>query len=171
MLKSVRYRNDAKIIFGVGLVLCALACVVYGVLMLPAVKGVEFQWEYLAIIGGTAVAFALASLLFCCIGAAYASREKREEEAQEQNLALAVEPLEVVPTPCEKIAETEAPASVDCTENDPLAKNPLLSLDVKKAAKIAVPAVAACVLISACSKNAKYAKQAKKRKDLYRWLG
>lgn len=176
MKKSVRYRSDAKILLGVGLLLGAIGCAIYGILLIPEVKGVSFEWEYLAIAGGTTLAFVMISLFFFWIGGIHARRERVEEELQERYPELALEPEDqpIVIAQRDTSVTINVPASVDCTEDDPLNAQCVLALDgktVKKVAKIAVPAIAACTIAVLWSKNAKNAKSAKKRRDFYRWLG
>ncbi len=169
MQKSVRYRSDAKMILGIGLLLCAIACAVYGVLLIPAVKGIKFEWEYLAIIGGAAVLFALISLYLLCLSNACARREEKLE-AMRRNTELAVEPEPEQEsgesTPCLTL---EIKAGVDCTKGDPLKK--LDAEKLKKIGSIAVPVAAVAVAALAIRSNSKYARRAKKRRDVYRWLG
>ena len=92
----------------------------------------------------------------------------------DENLGLAVEDLSVKDLYGENAVMIELPASVDCTRA-PVASQKLdIKLDaatVKKVAKIAVPVVAVLAVGVALSSNAKYAKQAKRRKQFYRWLG
>ena len=175
MLKSVRYRNDAKLILGIGLVLCALGCAVYGVLLIPAVKGIKFQWEYLAIAAGVAMIFVLISLYMLCLSSAWAKREKKKEALQaEENLGLAVENLSAEALYGENAVMIEVPASVDCARAPIVTEKLDVKLNVatvKKVAKIAVPVVAALALGAALASNANHAKQAKRRKQFYRWLG
>ena len=173
MLKSVRYRSDAKLILGVGLVLCALACAAYGILMIPEVKGIDFQWEYLAIIGGAAVLFVLISVYLFCRAAVWARRERKEEELQDSCLELAVEETGET-SPVEGAILIRIPESVDCRERAPkkLKLPEKINMEtVKKVGKVAVPVAAACAVVAMASSNAKYRKQAKHRKQLYRWLG
>ena len=171
MLKSVRYRSDAKLILGIGLVLCALGCAVYGILLIPAVKGVKFEWEYLAIAAGMALIFVLISLYMLCLSRVWAKREKKQETLQDENLALAVESNCVG---CEGAVLIRIPESINCTDA-PVQKIKLpkkINMEiVKKVGMIAVPVAAACVVAAALASNAKYAKQAKRRKQFYRWLG
>lgn len=175
MLKSVRYRNDAKLILGIGLVLCALGCAAYGVLLIPAVKGIKFQWEYLAIAVGVMVIFALISLYMLCLSRSWAKREKKREALQaDENLGLAVEDLSVEALYGENAVMIEAPASVTCTGAVSNGSLPQIKVDtntVKKVAKVVLPIVGAAIVGAAIASNAKNAKQAKRRKQFYRWLG
>lgn len=173
MLKSVKYRSDAKLVLGIGLLICALACAAYGVLMIPEVKGIEFQWEYLAIIGGAALLFVLVSIYLFCRAAAWARKERKEEELQENHLELAVE-SEEGSLLANGVIKIQVPESVDCKAGATLKGRLPEKLDMetmKKVGMVAVPIVAACAVVAAVSSNAKYKKQAKRRKQFYRWLG
>ncbi|MBQ2735221.1 MAG: hypothetical protein IJF33_05250 [Clostridia bacterium] len=173
MLKSVKYRSDAKLILGLGLLLCALACAAYGILMIPEVKGIKFQWEYLAIIGGAALLFVLVSIHLFCRAAAWARKERKEEAVQENNLDLAVESDDESAL-MEGAIMIQVPASVDCKAGvSSKVKLPeKINMEtVKKVGMVAVPIVAACAVVAALSSNSKYKKQAKRRKQFYRWLG
>ena len=172
MLKSVRYRSDAKLILGIGLVLCALASCVYGILLVPSVKGIKFEWEYVAIIIGAALIFILLSVFFFCKASACARKERREQ-AMRDNLDCAVEP-EPAGSVLEGAVMIRVPESIDCKKRERATLKLPEKVDwvkVKKVGKVVVPVAAVCVAVAAVSSNAKYRKQAKRRKQFFRWLG
>ena len=172
MLRSIRYFNSAKLILGFGLLICALACGAYGVLLLPAVMGLEFDPLCPIIIGAFAAVFVLIALIMALFGAVHKSREKRSYEAMSENVECAVEEEDP-----EQTAPKEEPSEVSMViaPHDGEKKEKLsLKADkesLKKVGLVAIPVAAACVLaVSLAAKNAKNDK-AKNRKKLYRWLG
>ena len=181
MMKSDRFRNAAKLVLGIGLIVCALACAVYGALMIPVIKGVPFQWEYLALIGFVAVLVLLVSLILFGIAKSEEEHELPEAEEDEERLARAsVEVTFSVPSkPSKKLtnAQKAVVASVDCTgDTKPALSLKKLSLPcdkemLKKIGMIAVPTVAVGLVVWSVSANIKQAKRAKRRRQFYRWLG
>lgn len=171
MLKSVKYRSDAKMVFGIGLVLCALACAVCAILMIPEVGVLRLQWEYFAIIGGAAVLFVLLSLHLLCRAAAWARKEKREEEALDNNLSLAVETGSAFGV--KGAIQIQIPESIACKPETKKIRLPkkINAETLKKVGMVAIPAVAVCAAVAAVSSNVKYKKMARRRRQFYRWLG
>jgi len=176
MLKSVRYRSDAKLILGIGLVLCALASCVYGILLIPAVKGIKFEWEYLAIIGGVALVFVLISVYLFCRAAAWA-RKETQEKVMYENPDCAVELIRagtVVEGSFAGALKVQIPQSINCKERERVARKAPAKINletVKKVAKVVVPVAVTCIAVAAISTNSQYRKQERRRRQLYRWLG
>lgn len=187
MKRSNRFRSAAKLVFGIGLLLCALACAAYGILMIPAIKGIAFQWEYFALIGFVAVIASLVSLIL--LGIAKASEPEGAEDevidpavakadAREDWMARASVEIAFTTPRRRGPAKAETVESIDCEERDrerrcgcPLKKLPCNKETLKKVGKIALPVAAVGLFAWSFSKNAKYAKAARRRRDFYRWLG
>ena len=163
MVKSNRYRGLAKLVLGIGLLLCALACAAYGILLIPAVKGIPFEWEYLALVGFALALFALISLILFCIAKCEEEKEMTNEEAVG---ACAV--MEVEQNSCGEPIE-----SLDCTESTQ-GKKLQIKVDkriLKTVVKVAVPVIVIGAVTLSVSSNIKNAKKAKRRKQFYHWLG
>ena len=180
MMKSDRFRSSAKLVLGIGLIVCALACAVYGVLMIPVVKGVPFQWEYLALIGFVAALVLLVSLILFGISKSEEANEAVDSEVDVETMAKAsVEVTFTPPTPAAKPltkAKTEEVQSIDCTALEKTHKLPLKKIKcdkelLKKIGMIAIPTAAVGLVVWSVSTNIKNAKKAKRRQQFYRWLG
>lgn len=171
MMKSDRFRSASKLVLGFGLVLCALACAVYGVLMIPAVMGLAFHWEYLALVGFVAVLFLLVSLILFCIAKGEAAEEVLSDPVVE---AAAPASVEIRFTEPKKQA---APAhAISCIKVDTKTapKKVTFQCDkalLKKVGMIAVPTIAVGLIAWSVSSNIENAKKAKRRRQIYRWLG
>ncbi len=177
MLKSVRYRNDAKLIFGIGLLLCALGCGTYGILLIPAVKGLKFEWEYIAIAVGLALVFTLVALYVYFLSCVWEARERKQQKLQDENSDCAVEEHHDGFGQVDSVVMIQIPQSVDCravAKTQASKDGQPVKVDMQKVkaiAVVAVPITAACIAVAALSSNAKYAKQAKRRKQFYSWMG
>ena len=200
MLRSVRYFNSAKLILSFGLVICALACGAYGVLLLPAVKGLKFDPLCLVAVGIIALCFALVAAFTALIGSICASREKKAYRVMCENTVCAVEESEASPETVEAAENTEAPETPEAAEaaeengeesgenTAPVASEAVVVVDIqtpsgvtttakldektlKKIGKVAVPVATACVVAVAIAARTAKENKAKNRKKLYRWLG
>ncbi len=177
MLKSVKYRTDAKMIFGFGLLICAIACAVYGILTLPEVKGIPFDWKYIIMIACAAGVFALIALIFLCKSNAWAKKEETFEVMEENtDAAVCCEtcPARIVNKDPIII---ELPESIACS-NQPSEPEKKIEIKVdmkklKKVGMVAIPAAAVAVTAVAAavaSNNAKKARKDKRRQDVIDWL-
>lgn len=176
-MKSQRYRKDAKWIFWIGFPLCVVAAALYCALTFTKVVDVAFEWEILAIIGGVALIFVVLSLWLLCLSVSCREKEKRDEDLMAEMPEYAVDeeftewdvqaPIGRSYSAHVSIGTNARPNAKKDGEKKPIPEN------VKKIAKIAVPAVigVACGVAVAASANAKDRKQAKRRKEFYRWLG
>ncbi len=170
MMKSDRFRSAAKLVLGFGLVLCALACATYGVLMIPAVMGLTFHWEYLALVGFAAVLFMLVSLILFGI-----AKGEAESEALSDTVVETVAPASVEVTFPEQ-KKQGAPYAITCVKVDAKSSPKKVTFQcdkalLKKIGMIAVPTVAVGLIAWSVSNNIQNAKKAKRRRQVYRWLG
>jgi hypothetical protein len=173
IMKSVRLRIAAKLVWVFGLLACIIGCGVYAVLCLPEVLNLPFEPMYLAAAGIAAALFIIISVILS-VASKTAERNEELDAAWLEEMALATqaeEPAEEA-TDVEIVPEEDA-APKKLTEKV-LAKlhlKPEALVLAKKAATVAVPVVAACVVTRVVMKSKAKKEQEKRRQQFYRWLG
>lgn len=172
-MKSVRLRIAAKLVWVFGLLACIIGCGVYAILCLPEVMNLPFEPMYLAAAGAAAALFVIISIILSASGKV-AARNEEAEAAWLEEMALAAQAEEIPEEVTEvEIAPEELPAPQKLTDKV-LAKlrlKPEALVVAKKAAVVAVPVVAACVITRAAMKAKAKKEQDKRRQQFYRWLG
>lgn len=174
-MKSVRLRIAAKLVWVFGLLACVIGCGVYAVLCQPQVLNLPFEPMYLYAAGVAAVVFIIIAIILSAASKA-AARDEELEAAWLEEMALAAqaekeaaEAVEAVEIPVEEAT----PATKKITDKV-LAKlhlKPEALVLAKKAAIVAVPVVATCMVNRAIRKSKAKKEQEKRRQAFYRWLG
>jgi len=184
MKKTNPFRSSAKLVFGIGLTVCALACAVYGILMHPTVKGIAFQWQFFALIGFVAVLVSLVSLILLGIAKSEENGETPEENDEENDEEAgegeSVEEVTLILPKSSTAGRTVRPRvpvkSIDCTAGEKKRRIPIKKMACNKdllikVGLVAIPTVAVGLVAWSVSTNVKHAKKAKRRQQFYRWLG
>ena len=173
-MKSVRLRIAAKLVWVLGLLSCIIGSGVYALLCLPEVLNLPYQPLYFAAAGAAAVVYTIIAIILSAASKA-AARDEALEAAWLEEMALAAQAAEEAAQATEvEIPAEEAPATKKKLTDRVLAKMHLkpeaLTL-AKKAAAIAVPVVATCIVNRAVAKSRAKKAQDRRRQDFYRWLG
>ena len=175
-MKSVRLRIAAKLVWVFGLLACVIGCGVYAVLCLPQVLNLPFEPMYLYAAGVAAVVFIIIAIILSAASKA-AARDEELEAAWLEEMALAAqaereaaEAVEAVEIPVEEAATPVTKKITDKVLAKLHLKPEALTL-AKKAAIVAVPVVATCMVNRAIRKSKAKKEQEKRRQAFYRWLG
>ncbi|MBR2926148.1 MAG: hypothetical protein IKC31_01050 [Clostridia bacterium] len=173
MMKSVKFRTAAKVIFTIGWLAFILSSITYCVLCMPEVLNLPFEWQYLAITAGGALLIVIVAGILLAFGD-YAEKQEDLEfrlmEAQAiadaseaERIAAELMALEA------QAAREETPAQAPRKKILPLSKKDVST--AKKVGKVLIPVVAVCILggltVRAAKKHSKNKKKAAVRRAIF----